>query len=128
MVSTLQPRGIHILLPAAALTVVLSAGPAWGQARLQSRQNGSCPHNGGQASLSSRPQFNALRTAMQNSLRQLKALEQTGQLTAVQLQAVDQMQSTLHNALRQLSTPQFPATGQQPAGPSEQRRTAPLLS
>ena len=104
MFSTVQHAGIRVLLPAAALGFMLSAGEAWAQARLQAtRQNGQCQHNGGQAQLNSQQQLNALRTPLRSSLRQLNTLQQTGQLASAQLQAVNDLQNALQNALQQLS-------------------------
>ena len=94
MFSTVQHPGIRVLLPAAALGFMLSAGEAWAQARLQAtRQNGQCQHNGGQAQLNSQQQLNALRTALRSSLRQLNTSQQTGQLASAQLQAVNDLKT-----------------------------------
>ena len=135
MFSIVQHRGVRVLWPAAVLAFILSTGEAWAQARLQTRQNAPCQHNGGQGQASNPQQLNTLRRSMQSSLRQLNALQQAGQLTAAQLQAVNDLQSVLQNALQQLSalqnvssTPsQLQILAQQQAGAALQLRAAPTL-
>jgi hypothetical protein len=130
MFSALQRWGIRILLPAGACVLLLSAEPAWAQGRLQNRQNVHCLQNGAQGHATAQRQ---LRT-LQNGLRQLNTLQQNGQLTPAQLQAVDQLQSALQNALQQLSglqsslTPsQLQTLGQQQTALAWQLRAAPML-
>ena len=105
MFSTAQSWSIHILLPAAAFTLLLPANEARAQGRLQSRQGNHCQHNGNPAQLTSRQQANTLRNVLRSQLQQLNALQQTGQLNAVQLQAASQLQSALQQliALQQLA-------------------------
>ena len=103
MFPTVEQHRLSVLLPAAALALLLSAGQACAQARLQTMQSGRCQHNGGRGQPNSRQQLNALRTSLQNNMRRLNALEQTGQLTSVQLQAMNQLQSDLQNAMQQLT-------------------------
>jgi hypothetical protein len=43
-----------------------------------------------------------MRNALQSQLQQLNALQQTGQLSTAQLLAVNQLTSTMQNALQQL--------------------------
>ncbi len=134
MFSTVAHHGIRVLLPAAVLALLLAAGEARAQARLQTRQNAQCQHNGGQAQPNDRQQLSALRRSMQSSMRQLNAL-QTGQLTSAQLQAVNDLQNALQNALQQLSalqnlslaSSQLQILAQQQAGPALQLRAAATL-
>jgi hypothetical protein len=102
MVSTLRHHASRFLLPVVAL-IPLSEGPARAQARLQSRQNAQCQHNGAQAT--NRQQLSALRSAMQRSIRQLNALAQSGQMTPTQLQAAVDLQTALQqlNALQNVA-------------------------
>jgi hypothetical protein len=130
MFSTVQCWGIRILLPAAAWALLLSAEQARAQGRLQNRQNARCQQNGSQGQPSAQRQLQTL----QNALRQLNSLQQNGQLTSAQLQAVGQLQSALQNALQQLSvvpsslTPsQLQTPGQQQNAPALQLRAAPML-
>jgi hypothetical protein len=135
MFSTVQHRGISVWWPAVVLASMLSAGEAWAQARLQTRQNGQCQHNGGQAQLNSQQQQNSLRRSLQSSLRQLNALQQTAQLTSAQLQAVNDLQIALQNALQQLSAlqnvsstaSQLQILAQQQADPALQLRAGPTF-
>jgi hypothetical protein len=135
MFATVKHHGIRILLPAAVLALLLPEGKTHAQARLQTRQNVQCQRTGGQGQPNSQQQLNALRNAMQNTMRQLNASQQTAQLTSAQLQAVNDLQSALQNALQQLNAlqngsstlSQLQILSQQQAGSAPPPRAAPMF-
>ena len=75
MFSTVAHHGIRVLLPAAVLALLLAAGEARAQARLQTRQNAQCQHNGGQAQPNDRQQLSALQN-VSSTPSQLQILAQ----------------------------------------------------
>ena len=96
-----------VMLPAAAVALLLSAPEVRAQARLQNRQSAGCQQNGGQGQARARKELRAL----QNALQRLTALQQSGQLSAAQLQTVNQLQSALQESI--LLFGQLRALGQQ---------------
>ena len=96
-----------VMLPAAAVALLLSAPEVQAQARLQNRQSAGCQQNGGQGQATARQELRAL----QNALQRLAALQQSGQLSAAQLQTVNQLQSALQESI--LLSGQLRALGQQ---------------
>lgn len=96
--STVQRWGIPVLVAIAWLALGLPAEQVRAQSQRQSRSSTSCPQSGSPSQLSS------LQSNLQNTLQQLNALQQSGQLTTSQLQAVSQLQSALQNVLQQLGT------------------------
>ena len=128
MLATSHHCGITLLLPAAALALMLPAERVQAQGRLQTRQQSGCQQNGGQARLSGQRQLNTLQNRLQTAVQQLNALQQSGQLTAAQLQAVSQLQSALQNALQQLGVSQNGTLTASQVQALGQLRAAPIVA